>query len=121
MYAIALSLTVFMFIAGLGVSAQEKNPAVPSAEELAKKLANPVSSLISLPLQNNVDYGIGPHNGSKYTLNIQPVIPIALSPKLNLITRYIVPLVDQHDISKEGANEFGLSDATISGFFAPAN
>src|SRR5258705_2033198 len=70
-----------------------------SAEELANKLSNPVASLISVPFQSNVDYGIGNHNGSKYTKNFQPVIPIALSPKLNLITRYIIPIIDQHDVT----------------------
>jgi hypothetical protein len=99
------------------MKAQEKRGA--SAEEVANKLSNPVASLISVPFQNNVDYGIGPYQGSKYTLNFQPVIPISLSPKLNLITRYIIPIVDQHDVTGEGEDQFGLSDATISGFFSP--
>jgi len=73
-----------------------------------------------VPFQNNVDCGIGTYHGSKYTLNFQPVIPISLSPKLNLITRYVIPIVDQHDITGEGEDEFGLSDATISGFFSRA-
>src|SRR5215468_6254274 len=100
------------------VIAQEKKGASP--EEVANKLSNPVANLISVPFQNNVDYGIGPYHGSKYTLNFQPVIPVSLSPKLNLITRYIIPVVDQHDITGEGEDQFGLSDATISGFFSPA-
>ncbi|HTS44483.1 MAG TPA: hypothetical protein VMH01_08815 [Puia sp.] len=101
------------------IIAQEK-PA-PSAKELADKLSNPVSSLISVPFQNNTDYGIGQYNGSKNTLNFQPVIPIKLSANLNLITRYIIPIIDQHDVVAEQSSQFGLSDATISGFFAPAN
>ena len=97
----------------LFVTAQE------SAQQLADKLSNPVANLISVPFQSNLDYGIGPYNGSKYTLNIQPVVPISLSPVLNLITRYIIPIVDQRDITGENTNEFGLSDATISAWFSP--
>lgn len=101
------------------MNAQEKPGA--SAQELADKLSNPVASLISVPFQSNVDYGIGPYHGSKYTLNFQPVVPLSLSSKLNLITRYIIPIIDQHDITGEGEDQFGLSDATVSAFFAPAN
>lgn len=91
------------------------------AQALADKLANPVAAMISVPLQNNLNYGIGPHNGSKYTINIQPVIPIKLSDKLNLITRTILPVVDQRDITGENTHQFGLSDATLTAFFAPAS
>ncbi len=90
-----------------------------NAQELADKLSNPVANMISVPFQSNVDYGIGLYNGSKITLNFQPVIPISIGPKLNLITRYIIPIVDQRDITSEGSSQFGLSDATISAFFAP--
>ena len=96
---------------------QEKQGA--SAEDLAVKLSNPVASLISVPLQSNVDYGMGTWKGSKYTLNVQPVVPLPLSADLNLITRYIIPVIDQHDITAEGGHEFGLADATISAFFSP--
>lgn len=112
-----LLLLTLVFVTPYGYT-QEKPAA--SAQELADKLSNPVASLISVPLQNNVDYGIGAYQGSKYTLNIQPVIPFALSPKLNLITRYIVPVIDQRDIVAEGSSQFGLSDATLSAFFSPA-
>jgi len=101
-------------------SAKGQDKPGAGAQELADKLANPVANMISVPVQNNLDYGIGPYNGSKYTINVQPVIPIQLSKNLNLITRYIIPIVDQRDISGDHTSEFGLSDATISAWFSPA-
>src|SRR5262245_60940683 len=46
--------------------------------DLAKKLQNPVADLISVPIQNNWDFGIGPANAMKFTANIQPVIPVTI-------------------------------------------
>ena len=48
------------------LTAQEAKPAL-SAEEFAKKLSNPIASLISVPFQNNTDIGIGANNGSRNT------------------------------------------------------
>ncbi|RPD39017.1 hypothetical protein [Chitinophaga barathri] len=121
MKKILLRTTVALLLSASAViqaAAQEKPES--SAQELADKLANPVASMISFPLQNNADWGIGPYNGSKYTLNIQPVIPFKLSKSVNLITRYILPVVDQYDVSGEGNHEFGLSDASVSAFFSPS-
>jgi hypothetical protein len=112
---------IVAFIVLVPLLAKAQAPPAASAEELAKKLANPVASLISAPFQNNTDYGIGPHNGSKNTLNIQPVIPIKVSPRINLIARVILPVVSQRDVSGENKNEDGLSDMTATAFFAPSN
>ena len=46
--------------------------------ELAKKTQNPVATLVSVPIQNNWDFGIGPANAMKYTANLQPVVPFML-------------------------------------------
>lgn len=89
------------------------------AAELAKKLSNPISSLISVPFQNNTDYGIGDANGTRNTMNIQPVVPISISPKLNLITRVIIPVITQYNITGIGNKENGISDAVLSGFISP--
>jgi hypothetical protein len=61
--------------------------------ELAKKLQNPIADLISVPLQNNWDFGIGPADAMKYTVNIQPVIPVSLTTEWNLIIRTIMPVI----------------------------
>ncbi len=77
-------------------------PAADDAAAIAKKLANPIGALISVPFQNNTDIGIGDYNGSKNTLNFQPIVPFSLSAKYSLITRYIVPVIAQYDITGEG-------------------
>ena len=69
------------------------------AAALAKDLSNPVAALISVPLQSNWEQNIGPDDrGSRYTLNLQPVIPISIGEDWNLISRTILPVVDQWGI-----------------------
>jgi hypothetical protein len=92
-----------------------------TAEELAKKLSNPVAAMISVPLQYNYDENIGPaRDGSKSTLNIQPVAPFTLSENWNVISRTILPVIDQHDVSPGSENTSGIGDITQSLFFSPA-
>jgi hypothetical protein len=89
------------------------------AAELAKKLANPVASLISVPIQNNWDFGIGPANAMRYTANIQPVIPFSISDDWNLITRTIVPVIYAESPVAGGSDKSGLGDIVQSFFFSP--
>src|SRR5919108_4384519 len=75
--------------------------------ELAKKLQNPVASLISEPLQSNFDFRIAPsEEGWRYTLNIQPLVPISIGSDWNLIVRTIVPYVHQEDVFEGTAITF---------------
>ena len=88
--------------------------------DIAQKLNNPVSSLISVPLQNNFDFGGGPRDeGFQYRLNVQPVIPFALGDNWNLITRTIVPFITQEKRTGLDSSETGLGDSTLSLFFSP--
>ena len=90
-----------------------------AAAELAKKLSNPVASLISVPIQNNWDFGIGSANAMRYTANIQPVIPFSLSEDWNLITRTIVPVIYAESPVAGGADKSGLGDIVQSFWASP--
>jgi len=90
------------------------------AAELAKKLANPVASLISVPIQANYDKDIGvSEEGSVWRINIQPVIPVTLNDDWNLISRTILPVIDQSDVPSIGMGESGIGDIVQSLFFSP--
>jgi hypothetical protein len=92
----------------------------PSAAELAKQLSNPVAALISLPFQFNYDSSIGPDDdGERITLNIQPVIPFEINADWNVISRTILPLVDQQDIFPGAGSQSGTGDVVQSLFFSP--
>lgn len=94
---------------------------------------NPIADLISLPFQNNTNFAIGRSDNTENILNIQPVIPIHLSPDWNLITRSILPVVYQppflsgrelralEDIAGPGIaeTEFGLGDFNPAFAFSP--
>jgi hypothetical protein len=89
--------------------------------DLAQKLANPISDLISLPIQSNLDFGVGPGDGTVWRTNIQPVIPFGISEDWNLISRTILPVIDQEGLAPAGdsLDAFGLGDITQSLFFSP--
>lgn len=104
--------------------AGQEKPVAPATggddtAELAKKLANPVASLISFPMQSNFDFRMGTGSGWRYTLNVQPVIPIALSPKWNMISRTIIPIIHQGNVTGPRTSQSGLGDITQSLFFSP--
>ena len=104
-----------------GSGPQATSPAGSDSGALAKELTNPISSNISVPLQSNFDYNLGPnHDGFRYTLNIQPVIPVSLTPKLNLVSRTILPIVHQTSTAVEGDQQTGLGDTVQSVFLSPA-
>ena len=91
-----------------------------SAEELAKLAQNPVGNLISVPFQNNTNFNVGPYNGTQNILDIQPVIPVEVNKDWNIITRTIVPVISQPQLSPTTDRTNGIGDTVFSAFLSPA-
>jgi hypothetical protein len=102
-------------------AAQKAAPEPGSDADLAQQLTNPVASLIQVPMQNNFDFGWGADgNGFRYTANIQPVVPMSLNADWNMISRTILPVIGQTEVTGPGTSQFGLGDVVQSLFFSPA-
>jgi hypothetical protein len=102
------------------LTASPRAVAAQDAEALARKMYNPIAAVISLPFQFNFDRDIGANrDGSRTTLNIQPVVPMSLSHDWNIISRTIMPVVGQ-DVPRLGdGSQSGIGDVVQSFFFSP--
>jgi len=89
-------------------------------QDLAKAAQNPVADMISLPLQNNTNFGVGPGDDVQNVLNVQPVIPIKLGEDWNLITRTIAPVIYQPELVTGYGSVFGLGDINTTLFLSPS-
>jgi hypothetical protein len=96
----------------------EEQPA-NSPESLQKATQNPVANLISVPFQDNSNFGIGSANRTQNVLNVQPVIPMHLTPEWNLITRVIQPIVWQPYPDQNSGGIYGFGDMNPTLFLTP--
>jgi hypothetical protein len=102
-------------------------------EDLREAAQNPIADLISVPFQNNTNFDFGHTDNAQNVLNIQPVYPLHLNSTWNLITRPILPVIDQPPFlsgpqlraaeeivgPEIGETEFGIGDLTPEFFFSP--
>ena len=86
-------------------------------ESAGKQSQNPIADLATLPIQSNWNFGIGPDERTQFVSLVQPVIPLKISERWNLITRPIMPFINS-PIGASGI-EHGLGDMQWQNYFVP--
>ena len=102
------------------ITANPAHALLQDDQELGKQAQNPLASLISLPVQNNTNFGLGPNDRTQNVVNIQPVVPFGLGSKVNLITRTIFPFITQPDLASTSGSTTGLGDVLFTAWLSPA-
>jgi hypothetical protein len=113
---ITIALQILVLVISRVGHGQEK-----SDKDLAKATQNPLASMISLPFQNNTNFGIGPDDDTQNILNIQPVWPFSLGEDWNFVTRTIIPVISQPGVAPGESRTNGLGDTTFTGWVSPKN
>jgi hypothetical protein len=107
---------------GTQVATEQTPAAAANTNALQKATQNPVASLISVPIQNNSNFGVSPGDRTQDVLNIQPVVPLSMSKKWNLVIRWIMPIVYQPLPSQSattGTGVYGFGDMQPTFFLVP--
>lgn len=86
---------------------------------LAQAAQNPIASMISLPLQSNTNFDVGPLRKTQEIFNIQPVIPVDLGADWNLVTRTVLPVMSQPALQAGDSRVGGLGDIQFSALLSP--
>ncbi len=121
-YSMRVSAVVMLLVWGLvlPVGAQSES-SKESKADLAQELNNPIADLMTIPIQMTYDRDYNAQDsGKKLQTNIQPVIPFKMNDDWNLITRTVLPLISQKNITPGSGSQFGLGDTSISLYASPS-
>lgn len=135
------SIRFLLLSPGLFLSVAVPVEAETRKSDLASESMNPLSTLISLPFENNTYLNVGPSRSTANIFNIKPIYPMNLGVvdddlrEWNLINRFTIPVIwtegqdqvvlDQINLggSAPGSfgvgSAFGLGDITYQGFITP--
>lgn len=90
------------------------------SQSLAREAKNPFADLINLQFFYDANLRVAPANETQQVLIIQPLIPVNLNADWTLITRTILPLIDQPGPAPGEGWIRGPGDTQFTAFLSPA-
>jgi hypothetical protein len=75
--------------------------------------------IYSVPIENDTNAGVGPLRRTQNVLLVEPIVPIKLTPELNLVTRWITPVISEPRLAPSIGPEFGLGNLQPQFLFTP--
>lgn len=88
--------------------------------DVAGAARNPIAAVVNLPVEFSAGINSGASGRTGYAMNFQPVIPITLSDRWNLITRTSLPLAWQPALGAGESGTFGLGAAQFGAVLSPS-
>lgn len=105
-------LFIFVFIGYNFSFSQGDDENTEDGTSLEDKIQNPIANMVSIPM----NYNLSINDENANVLNIQPVIPVALSEKWLMITRTIVPFMN---VPSQSGYQNGIGNITLLAAITP--
>jgi hypothetical protein len=87
------------------------------AESLVREAKNPFADLTNL--QFLYDASVGTRDQTSQVVTFQPLIPFEVSQTFSIITRTVLPLIDQPGTASGSGRVHGVGDTQFSAFLSP--
>ena len=89
-------------------------------DQMVKDSGDPVTSVLNLPVQDIISFGLGDYNRTMHLIRIQPIrLAYRAGSLLKVRSRSIIPLKYVPDVTSATGGVFGLGDIVLTGFLTP--
>jgi hypothetical protein len=88
-----------------------------TSQDLAKSVHNPFEDFVTVPIEADINFGVGPRHNVGANLNVEPVFPFHLNSEWDLIARPNLTLTYLPSPNEQ----FGLEDLQTSFYLTPSS